>query len=99
MGIYNTGPFGTLPIILPLLPEVLTSAFAGARVVISHLQGREVLEQQRKQHPDVIISDLPDKVTLQKAATDHSFQMTEFVEEPGFYLAVLNFCEVKNPKD
>lgn len=86
-------------LILPLLPEVLTSAFAGARVVISHLQGREVLEQQRRQYPDVIISDLPDKMSLQKVAADHSFEMTEFVEEPGFYLAVLNFREVRNSKD
>ncbi|KAJ9695575.1 hypothetical protein PVL29_010852 [Vitis rotundifolia] len=92
---------------LPALPFELDRIFGelakrclpGARVVISHLQGREVLEQQRRQYPDVIISDLPDKMTLQKVAADHSFEMTEFVEEPGFYLAVLNFCEVKNSKD
>ncbi|GAB4843766.1 hypothetical protein Ancab_013731 [Ancistrocladus abbreviatus] len=61
----------------------------GARVVISHPQGRQVLEQQRLQFPDVVISDLPDKTSLEKVAADHSFLMNEFVDEPGFYLAVL----------
>jgi hypothetical protein len=60
-------------------------------VVISHPQGREVLKQQQQQHPDVIISDLPDKMTLQKVTADHSFDMVKFVDEPGFYLAVLKF--------
>lgn len=69
--------------------------YTGARIVISHPQGREVLEQQRKQYPDVIVSDLPDEMTLQKAATHHSFQVAQFVDEPTFYLAVLKFCEVK----
>lgn len=86
------------PLYCPCFTEALTSAFTGARVVVSHLQGREVLEQQREQYPDVVISHLPDKMTLQKAAADHSFKITEFIEEPSFYLAVLNFCEVKNPE-
>lgn len=60
-------------------------------MVISHPQGREVLKQQRQQYPDVILSDLPDKMTLQKVIADHSFEMVEFVDEPGFYLAVLKF--------
>ncbi|XVE75748.1 hypothetical protein DITRI_Ditri12bG0117800 [Diplodiscus trichospermus] len=84
---------------LPALPFKLDQIFValakhcsqGARLVISHPQGREVLEQQRKQFPDVIIADLPEKMTLQKVAADHSFEMTEFVDEPGFYLAVLKF--------
>ncbi|TYJ49591.1 hypothetical protein E1A91_A01G144500v1 [Gossypium mustelinum] len=66
---------------------------SGARVVISHPQGREVLEQQRKEFPDIVNGNLPDKTTLQKVAADHSFEMTEFVDEPGFYLAVLKFSE------
>lgn len=61
----------------------------GARLVISHPQGREVLEQQRQQYPNVIISDLPEKLTLEKVADQHSFDLVEFVDEPGFYLAVL----------
>ena len=65
----------------------------GARIVISHPQGRELLEQQRRQFPDVVISDMPDKMTLQNVAADHSFEMIEFVDEPGFYLAVLKFKE------
>lgn len=60
-------------------------------MVISHPKGREVLKQQQQQYPDVIISDLPDKTTLQKVAANHSFEMVEFVDEPGFYLAVLKF--------
>ncbi len=65
-------------------------------MVISHPQGREVLKQQQQQYPDVIISDLPEKMTLQKSAADHSFDLAEFVDEPGFYLAVLKFSEASN---
>ncbi|XP_075665109.1 uncharacterized protein LOC142634699 [Castanea sativa] len=68
----------------------------GARVVISHPQGRDVLKQQQQQNPDVIISDLPKKMTLQKVAADHSFDVAEFVDEPGFYLAVLKFSDARN---
>lgn len=50
-----------------------------------------MLEQQRKQYPDVVISELPDEMTLQKVAGDHSFEMVEFVDESRFYLAVLQF--------
>lgn len=68
----------------------------GARVVISHPQGREVLEQQRKQHQDVLVSELPDKMTLQKVASDNCFEMVEFVDDSGLYLAVLRFSGAKN---
>lgn len=68
----------------------------GARVVISHPQGRDVLKQQQQQNPDVIISDLPEKNTLQKVAADHAFDVAEFVDEPGFYLAVLKFSDARN---
>ncbi|XP_057507824.1 uncharacterized protein LOC130790800 [Actinidia eriantha] len=86
---------------LPALPFELDQIFGalekrclpGARIVISHPQGRELLEQQRRQFPDVVISDMPDKMTLQNVAADHSFEMIEFVDEPGFYLAVLKFKE------
>lgn len=86
---------------LPALPFKLDQVFEalakrclpGARVIVSHPQGREVLKQQQQQYPDVIISDLPNKTDLQKVATDHSFDIAEFVDEPGFYLAVLKFCE------
>ncbi|XP_077247287.1 DNA-directed RNA polymerase subunit beta [Tasmannia lanceolata] len=68
----------------------------GARVVISYSQGREIVEQQRQQHPDLVTSDLPDKFTLEKVAADHSFQITKFVDEPTFYLAVLKFRRDEN---
>ncbi|KAF3442666.1 hypothetical protein FNV43_RR16582 [Rhamnella rubrinervis] len=82
---------------LPALPFKLDQVFEtlakhcspGARLVISHPQGREVLEQQRQQYPNVINSDLPEKLTLEKVADQHSFDLVEFVDEPGFYLAVL----------
>ncbi|XAR68628.1 hypothetical protein NMG60_11003820 [Bertholletia excelsa] len=84
---------------LPALPFKLDQVFGalakrcspGARIVISHPQGREMLEQQRQEFPDVVISDLPDKTTLQNVAVNHLFRMTKFVDEPGFYLAVLKF--------
>ncbi|KAK6945396.1 hypothetical protein RJ641_026498 [Dillenia turbinata] len=88
---------------LPALPfepdhvfrELAQRCQPGARVVISHLQGREILEQQKQQYSDVLISNLPDKITLEKIAIDHSFQITKFVDESGFYLAVLKFLQVK----
>lgn len=64
--------------------------------MISHPQGREVLEQQRKQFPDVIISDLPEKLTLEKAASDHSLDLVEFMDDPGFYLAVLKLSSARD---
>ncbi|CAK7342275.1 unnamed protein product [Dovyalis caffra] len=89
---------------LPALPFELDEVFGtlakrcspGARLVISHPQGREVLEQQRKQYQDVVTSDLPDKMALQKTAADHSFEMVEYVDDPGFYLAVLRFSDARN---
>ncbi|KAL6986962.1 hypothetical protein U1Q18_012722 [Sarracenia purpurea var. burkii] len=86
---------------LPALPLSLDQVFGaleklclpGARIVISHSQGREIFEQQRRQFPDVVISELPDKITLQNVAAEHSFQVIEFVDEPGIFLAVLKFEE------
>lgn len=65
----------------------------GARLVISHPQGRQGAEMQKKQHPDIVISELPDKTTLQRLASDYSFQTVKFIDEPRFYLAVLKFKE------
>ncbi|ESW34344.1 hypothetical protein PHAVU_001G144400 [Phaseolus vulgaris] len=84
---------------LPALPfklEQILGSLAGkcapgGRVIISHPKGREVLEQQRQQYPDLVVSDLPDKTYLQSAAAAHSFDVAEFVDEPGLYLAVLIF--------
>ncbi|KAL2483157.1 hypothetical protein Fot_44601 [Forsythia ovata] len=84
---------------LPALPfelhQILGSlaehCLPGARVVISHPQGRQLVEEQREQYPDVVVSNLPEKMTLQSIAIEHSFEMTDFVDEPGFYLAVLKF--------
>ncbi|KAJ4978629.1 hypothetical protein NE237_009409 [Protea cynaroides] len=84
---------------LPGLPFELDEIFkvlaarcsSGARLVISYPQGREAVQNHRQHHSDVIVSDLPDKVSLEKVAADHSFETVEFVDEPGFYLAVLKF--------
>lgn len=56
---------------------------------MSHPQGRGVLEQQRQQYPEVVVSDLPDETYLQSVAAAYSFDVAEFVDEPGLYLAVL----------
>ncbi|PWA59722.1 hypothetical protein CTI12_AA352150 [Artemisia annua] len=61
----------------------------GARIVISHPKGREMLKQQKAEYPDVVVADLPDKTTLESVVSDHSFTIAEFIDEPGFYLAVL----------
>lgn len=83
--------------LLPSLQsEIVTVTCTGARLVISHPQGRAVLQQQGKQFPDIIVANLPDKTTLQRVAADHSFEMTEFEDEPGFYLAVLKFIKANN---
>ncbi|KAG7570111.1 S-adenosyl-L-methionine-dependent methyltransferase [Arabidopsis thaliana x Arabidopsis arenosa] len=82
---------------LPALPFDLDDLFktlsqrcsSGARVVISHPQGRQGLEQQRKEFSDVVVSDLPDDSTLRNVAKKHSFELTQFVDEQGLYLAVL----------
>ncbi|CAI0406613.1 unnamed protein product [Linum tenue] len=85
---------------LPALPSKLEQVLGklarhcspGARVVISHPQGREKLEQQRGEYQELIVSELPDEMSLQKAAAMQSFEVVEFVDEPGFYLAVLQFA-------
>nr|DAD38379.1 TPA_asm: hypothetical protein HUJ06_009019 [Nelumbo nucifera] len=42
----------------------------GASLVISYSQGREVVEKQRQQYSNVVISDLPDRLTLKKVAAN-----------------------------
>ncbi|ERN11166.1 uncharacterized protein LOC18439356 [Amborella trichopoda] len=63
----------------------------GACVVISYAQGREIVERQRQRYPEMVTSDLPDKDTLEKLAAANSFQITDFIDEPNFYLATLKF--------
>ncbi|KAF5737361.1 hypothetical protein HS088_TW13G00240 [Tripterygium wilfordii] len=79
-----------------ILRELAKLCSPGAKLVISHPQGRGALMQQRERYPDVIVSDLPDKSNLEKAAAENSFEMAEFVDEPGFYLAVLKFCQARS---
>ncbi|XP_009397440.2 uncharacterized protein LOC103982276 [Musa acuminata AAA Group] len=75
-----------------LLSSLSGKSSPGARVVLSFDQGREVIEQNhRQQYPDMVTNNLPDRTELERAATEHSFQITEFVDEPTFYLAVLRF--------
>ncbi|KAI6696656.1 hypothetical protein NL676_016775 [Syzygium grande] len=81
-----------LPFTLDQVFEALAErCLPGARIVIGHPLGRQVLEQQRQEFPNCIVSDLPDKMTLEKVAVAHSFEMADFVDEPGFYLTVLKF--------
>ncbi|KAI4330268.1 hypothetical protein MLD38_028568 [Melastoma candidum] len=82
---------------LPRLPFALDSIFEslasrcppGARVVISHPLGRQGLEKQRKEFPECVVSNLPDEATLQKVAAKNAYEMADFVNDPGFFLAVL----------
>lgn len=67
--------------------------YAGARVVISHPDGKGVVEELKQQYPDVVVSDLPKKTTLQNTAANHSLEVVEFVDEPQFYLAVMRLNE------
>ncbi|KAL2924012.1 Vacuolar protein sorting-associated protein 16-like protein [Bienertia sinuspersici] len=64
-----------------------------ARVVISPLQGRQALEQQRQKYPDIVVSDLPEKMKLEKVASEHSFWLKDFVDDSSLYLAVLELKE------
>ncbi|KAL9259818.1 hypothetical protein AKJ16_DCAP01110 [Drosera capensis] len=85
---------------LPAMPFELDEVLAvlsarcspGARVVISHLQGKQLLERQRQQYPDVVVSGLPDMGTSEKIGAKHSFVLKEFEDELGFYLAVLELA-------
>ncbi|XP_076923086.1 uncharacterized protein LOC143585105 [Bidens hawaiensis] len=61
----------------------------GARIVISHTKGREMLAKQKTEYSDVIVSDLPDKASLESVASQHSFAVVDFVDQPGYYVAVL----------
>lgn len=76
-----------------VLAALAKRCLPGARVVISHPQGRRVVEELQQQYPDVVVSNLPDKMALESAAANHSFQVVEFVDESGFYIAVLRFNE------
>lgn len=81
-----------LPFELGQILEALRKrCLPGARVVISHPQGRQMAEEQQKQYPDVVVSNLPEKMLLQNVAADHSIEVVKFVDEPDFYLAILKF--------
>ncbi|KAF6151779.1 hypothetical protein GIB67_010353 [Kingdonia uniflora] len=77
--------------LIQILGALTERCSPGARLIISHPHGREGLERQRQEYPDVVVSDLPDKIALEKVSDDHSFQIKEFVDQPDFYLAVLKF--------
>ncbi|CAN6290119.1 unnamed protein product [Urochloa humidicola] len=74
-----------------LLKSLAKRCSKGARVVMFLDQGRQNFEQHRREHPEVVTSDLPSKSSLEKAASGNKYEMTEFVDEPTLYLAVLQF--------
>lgn len=86
-----------LPALSSELDHVLAAlakrCLPGARVVISHPDGKGVVEELKQQYPDVVVSDLPKKTTLQNTAANHSLEVVEFVDEPEFYLAVMRLNE------
>ncbi|CAH9122659.1 unnamed protein product [Cuscuta epithymum] len=96
----NWAPFDVVFLyFLPAIPFELSQvlealgkrSMPGARVVISHPQGRQMVDQQRKQYPNLIVSDLPDRATLQRVAAEKSFEIHSFIDEIAFYLAVIKF--------
>ncbi|KAH6827442.1 hypothetical protein C2S53_002479 [Perilla frutescens var. hirtella] len=86
-----------LPAFSSELDQVLAAlaklCLPGARVVISHPQGRQGVEELQQQYPDVVVSNLPEKIALESSAAKNSFQVVEFVDESGFYIAVMRFNE------
>lgn len=74
-----------------LLKSLAKRCGKGARVVMFLDQGRQNFEQHRREHPDVVTSDLPTKSALEKAASGNKYELAEFVDEPSLYLAVLQF--------
>ncbi|KAK3150966.1 hypothetical protein QOZ80_3AG0239930 [Eleusine coracana subsp. coracana] len=74
-----------------LLKSLAKRCSKGARVVIFLDQGRQNLEQQRREHPDVVTSDLPSRSALEKAASGNKYILAEFADDSSLYLAVLQF--------
>ncbi|XP_062210478.1 uncharacterized protein LOC133911977 [Phragmites australis] len=74
-----------------LLKSLTKRCSKGARVVIFLDQGRENLEQHRREHPDVVTSDLPSRSSLENAASGNKYEIAEFADDPSLYLAVLQF--------
>lgn len=74
-----------------LLKSLVKRCSKGARVIIFLDQGRQNLEEHRREHPDVASSDLPSRSSLEKAAAGSKYEIVEFVDESTLYLAVLQF--------
>ncbi|CAL4913427.1 unnamed protein product [Urochloa decumbens] len=74
-----------------LLKSLAKRCSKGARVVMFLDQGRQNFEQHQRDHPDVVTSDLPSKSSLVKAASGNKYEITDFVDEPTLYLAVLQY--------
>jgi len=74
-----------------LLKSLAKRCSKGARVVMFLDQGRQNFELHRREHPDVVTFDLPSKSSLEKAASGNKYEITEFVDDPTLYLAVLQF--------
>ncbi|TVU47817.1 hypothetical protein EJB05_07426, partial [Eragrostis curvula] len=74
-----------------LLKSLTKRCSKGARVVFFLDQGRQTLEQHRREHPDIVTSDLPSRSALEKAAAGNKYEVAEFIYEPSLYLAVLQF--------
>nr|CAB3501488.1 unnamed protein product [Digitaria exilis] len=59
--------------------------------IVMFLEDRQNFEQHRREHPDVVTSDLPNKSSLEKASSGNKYEIIDFVDEPTLYLAVLQF--------
>lgn len=74
-----------------LLKSLAKRCCKGARVVIFLEQGRQNLAEHRREHPDIVFSDLPSLSSLEKAASGSKYEIVEFVDESALYLALLQF--------
>uniref|UniRef100_A0ACD5XMY4 Uncharacterized protein n=1 Tax=Avena sativa TaxID=4498 RepID=A0ACD5XMY4_AVESA len=74
-----------------LLRSLAKRCCKGARVVMFLDQGRQNLVEHRREHPDIVFSDLPSRSSLEKAAAGSKYEIVEFVDESTLYLAVLQF--------
>lgn len=81
-----------------ILDAVVRRCVPGARLIISDTQGRDQLRVHKKDNPDVITGDLPDRLELEKVLRRYPLQLISFSDEADFYLAVLKVYEDENSK-
>eukprot|EP00252_Welwitschia_mirabilis_P018244 TRINITY_DN40541_c0_g1_i1.p1 TRINITY_DN40541_c0_g1~~TRINITY_DN40541_c0_g1_i1.p1 ORF type:complete len:262 (+),score=24.73 TRINITY_DN40541_c0_g1_i1:113-898(+) len=72
-----------------VLQAVIPRCSPGARLVVSDIQGRNQLMENKTRNPDIIIGDLPDQLEMETFLQRHNLHLMSFSDEPDFYLAEL----------